>query len=181
MAKWCAAPLIRPAPSRRYTWSPPGAANSTSCWPRSPRYRLAAGASSVARIGRCRKDGPHPRTPQQDHDRDRLLPAQRPPVCRALRQCSPFPLGRGESATLVSRCRHERGSPETAWATALTILPSCATWRSTSCARTTPRPPCGESSNSPAGKTATLPTSSLNSEMRLPCGEIVSGRDLHWR
>src|SRR5205809_1131419 len=58
--------------------------------------------------------------------------------------------------------------PATAWTTAPTISPSCAIWLSMSCARTTPRPPCGASSNSPDGRTTTLPASSPNSEVRLP-------------
>src|SRR5215472_18911302 len=50
-----------------------------------------------------------------------------------------------------------------------TISPSCATWLSMSCERTTPSLPCVESSNSQAGMTNTWPSLSLNFEMRLPC------------
>src|SRR5215470_52209 len=51
-----------------------------------------------------------------------------------------------------------------------TISPSCATWLSMSCERTTPSLPCVESSSSQAGMTNTWPSLSLNFEMRLPCG-----------
>src|SRR2546427_201391 len=51
-----------------------------------------------------------------------------------------------------------------------TTLPSCATWPSTSCVRTKTRSHYMESSNSPPGKTNTLPNSSRKFEMRLPCG-----------
>src|SRR5215470_9612542 len=50
-----------------------------------------------------------------------------------------------------------------------TISPSCATWLSMSCERTTPSLPCVESSSSQAGMTNTWPSLSLNFEMRLPC------------
>src|SRR5215470_7245250 len=50
-----------------------------------------------------------------------------------------------------------------------TISPSCATWLSTSCERTTPSLPCVESSSSQAGMTNTWTSLSLNFEMRLPC------------
>src|SRR5262249_60900814 len=49
-----------------------------------------------------------------------------------------------------------------------TISPSCATWLSMSCERTTPSLPCVESSSSQAGMTNTWPSLSLNFEMRLP-------------
>src|SRR5262249_16804983 len=55
-----------------------------------------------------------------------------------------------------------------------TISPSCATWLSMSCERTTPSLPCVESSSSQAGMTNTWPSLSLNFEMRLPW---VSPRD----
>src|SRR5215831_3089252 len=59
--------------------------------------------------------------------------------------------------------------PEIASTTDPTISPSCATWLSTSCERTTPSLPCVESSSSQAGMTHIWPSLSLNFEMRLPC------------
>src|SRR5262249_4928425 len=76
--------------------------------------------------------------------------------------------------------------PEIASTTDPTISPSCATWLSTSCERTTPSLPCVESSSSQAGMTHIWPSLSLNFEMRLPCSSMLhvsrsSKRRCRWR
>ena len=64
------------------------------------RYRLAAGGSSMARPGRDRQGGPHPRNREQDHDRDRLLSAQHTAVRRNASTRSSARIGGSKTACI---------------------------------------------------------------------------------
>src|SRR5690349_7223974 len=56
-----------------------------------------------------------------------------------------------------------------AWTTARRILPSCATWHSTSCRRMARRRRCAASFSGPDGTTPISPASSPCSEVQLLC------------